>query len=942
MERSLPSPDQVDRAVTIALSIVQANQVRTPEMLEEAASDAAELVGKADRNVEIAPLKAKVRRELEARLDVFHPESVGMVGDQAVEEWLDKEQRGEIHWKFTERYLRYLRETERLPPAVLRRLDNTSMTILSHLGRPDQPGVEIDRRGLVVGQVQSGKTGNYIALACRAADAGFPLVVVLAGRMNNLRSQTQLRFDQGFLGFDTQKRQRLNANDPGDFAAAAIGVGRLRGAERLPVASITTSHERGDFLSRRANEVAMQIGLFPIVLVVKKHRSILDNLRQWILDNSAVDEDGRVKDFPILVIDDEADDASIGTQDPFIDGLYRPDEVDPTAINRSIRQLLYAFERRNYVGYTATPNANIFIPANIDSNDYGPDLFPRDFIEYLRPPTNYFGPDQMFGGENIGSAPLARVVSDYSGWIPDRHPNGHVPGPLPDSLVEALRTFVLACATRLARGHDNKHNTMLIHVSRFQSVQHAVDGQIREALDDLSGRLRFDMAETIPSLRQLWEKSIHGVSVEYPNIDPELLVNWEQVGQRLIEAVDGIQVRLLNGSSEDALEYFEHSDEGLSVIAVGGNKLSRGLTLEGLTVSYYLRAAGAHDTLMQMGRWFGYKQEYEDLCRIFTTGRLFDAFRGVAEANRELADEFIDMAKLGQTPEDYGLKVRNTVAGMVVTSRNKMRHAVRKRIGYSGQGPSTVVLHAGRERATVNQTIVNNFVSSLEESSNGIRLDNDNVLWRDVNGTDVAELFFQRYQSPLAAWRVQGDAIAEYITNRIADSELTRWTVLLGSSSDPEAQREAIGGLDIGLFKRAPYKGTESRLAEDGHYSIRQVVSPRDEAVDLDRDQYAAALERTRDEWRREPGRRRTVPEIPSGPEIRRERSVEHGLLVIYPLHRPDVPADADPRVQLTDGPIIGFLASFPHSPGAPAIDYVVNQVYEEMFDPYDDDEAVS
>lgn len=908
-------------------------------MVEAAALNGAQLIDRTLSDEDVEELRGHVQRELEARLDVFHAESVGMVGDGLPDRWLD-EARGDIRWEFTERYLRYLREVQRLPPAVLDRLDRTSMTILGHLGRPNQPGVEVDRRGLVVGQVQSGKTGNYLALACRAADAGFPLVVVLAGRLNNLRSQTQLRFDQGFLGFDTQKRQRLNEGDTGDFAASAIGVGRLHGAQRLPVASITTSNEKGDFLTQQANKSPLQLGLFPVLLVVKKHRSILDNLRRWILDNSIIGDTGQVKNFPIVVVDDEADDASVGTQNPFVDGIYKPEDVDPTAINRSIRELLYAFERRNYVGYTATPNANIFIPADIDSDDYGPDLFPRDFIEYLRPPTNYFGPDQMFGvADDVDEPPLAEVVADYAGWIPNRHPNGHVPGALPESVRNAVRTFVMARAARLARGQTREHNTMLMHVSRFQSVQNAVLDQLREELDDLRGRIRFEPDITLPELRRLWEKTIAPVTAAYPSVDPTHVLDWEEVAAQLPEAIAPIQLRLLNGTSQDALEYFEHSDVGLNVIAVGGNKLSRGLTLEGLTVSYYLRAAGAHDTLMQMGRWFGYKPGYEDLCRIFTTGALIDAFRGVAEANRELADEFIDMAKLGRTPQEYGLKVRDTVAGMVVTSRTKMRHAVKRRIGYSGQGPQTVVLFADKAVGDSNRDVTDGFVAFLRGVCDPPREASGNFVWRDIDGGDVAARFFRRYRSPLAAWRVQGDAIADYITNRIADGELTKWTVVLGSSTDSRASHAIIGGHDVGLYERTPYPGTENRLAQDGHYSMRQIISPRDEFIDLTTDQREAALRRTQDAWRIDHGRRKTEPTIPSGPEIRRQRPRDRGLLVLYPLNRPAVPDDAPRGVDLTDGPVIGFLASFPHSPGAPAVDYVVNRVYEDMFDPDDDDD---
>ena len=308
-----------------------------------------------------------------------------------------------------------------------------------------------------------------------------------------------------------------------------------------------------------------------MVLVIKKHRSILDNLRTWILDNSVIGDAGQVRDFPILVIDDEADDASIGTQNPFINGVYRPDEVDPTAINRAIRDPSLRLRTTQLRGVHGDSERQYLHPSPCCSEDHGPDLFPRDFIEYLRPPTNYFGPTRCSGPlEDVDPAPLAEVVVDYPSWIPDRHPNGHVPGPLPQTVNTALRTFVLVRATRLARGQVGQHNTMLVHVSRFQSVQNAVLEQLREALDDLRGRIRFEPERIIPELRELWQQTIAPVTAAYPNIDPALIVEWSEVEALLTEAIGPIQLRLLNGTSQDALEYFEHSKEGLNVIVVGG------------------------------------------------------------------------------------------------------------------------------------------------------------------------------------------------------------------------------------------------------------------------------------------------------------------------------------------------------------------------------------
>lgn len=716
-------------AYSMALSIVSATHVTTPDAIRDAAETAAGVVertrgGSVDLELLI--------RQLEAALNVFQPESVALVDDEGHSPWLD-DARSEIDWAFSERYLRYLREKENRPPGVLDRLDRLTMRVLGHLENPTRKG-PWDRRGLVVGQVQSGKTGNYVGLVSRAVDAGYPLIVVLAGLHNSLRSQTQLRLDQGFLGFDTQKRQRTDAG--GDFAAAALGVGRLHGARRLPVASLTTSEENGDFLTSRAKSFPLQLGTIPVLLVVKKHTGILNNLRKWVIDAAGTGDPVLVRDFPLLLLDDEADNASINTAQLVKDGIYKPDDVDPTKVNGAIRQLLNAFERKSYVGYTATPNANIYIAHDVDHPEYGRDLFPRHFIEYVLPPNNYFGPARLFGldHDDDTAPPLVRPADDHVGWLPDRHPNGYRPGPLPASLKKAVRSFVLARAARLARGQLAQHNSMLIHVTRFQNVQDAVRSQVQEELDDIRGRIRFGDKDddVFDELRKIWEEDFEATTAEYKDLDASLRVGWSDLVPLLEDAVSPIETRVINGTAKEALEYFEREGDGFNVIAVGGNKLSRGLTLEGLTVSYYLRAAGAHDTLLQMGRWFGYRDGYEDLCRLYTTGALVTAFRGVAEANQELIADFIDMAEQGRRPVDYGLKIRDSVAGMLVTARNKMRTATRRRLGFSGEGPETVVFHADAPTAERNLATTDAFVSGLRSFGEPEPLSSGNLVWRDV------------------------------------------------------------------------------------------------------------------------------------------------------------------------------------------------------------------
>jgi hypothetical protein len=396
----------IDQAKLFVLQLLPPGVV-TPEEIETQLSYVVPMLRQrypdADIDVE------RIIRELQEDLNIFQPDSVSIDDDSDHEEWfLERSQT--ISWRFWDRFIRYMREQERLPPNVLDRLANSTEGILRKLEDPGRYG-PWDRRGMVVGQVQSGKTANYTGLICRAADAGYRLIVVLAGIYNNLRSQTQLRLDAGFLGMDTQRRQL--ADTDAAFAAAALGVGRLRGAPRLDAASLTSSAERGDFGVQSAGRAGIIIGGYPVLLVVKKHRGILDNLRQWVVETHGTGDPRQVRDFALLLIDDEADNASVNTIDPTDrSGEYDPD-IDPTRVNGAIRQLLNAFEKKAYVGYTATPYANIFIPDEWEHPIYGRDLFPRAFIDYLRPPSNYFGPARLFGINGYDEPmPLYRPVAD--------------------------------------------------------------------------------------------------------------------------------------------------------------------------------------------------------------------------------------------------------------------------------------------------------------------------------------------------------------------------------------------------------------------------------------------------------------------------------------------------------------------------------------------------
>jgi len=916
--------DSLQRAVRTVLAMLPPDRGLLPGEVESSCDDVHSMLSARGDAIDLVTL----RREVEHRVTVWQAPSTGLDDNKGHVEWLPSA-KAEIEWQFWNRYRRYLEEVKLFPRQVVWRLDTITDRVLGKLESPSRDG-GWRRYGLVVGQVQSGKTGNYVGLACKAADAGYKLIVILAGIDNGLRSQTQLRVDEGFLGFDTQYQQRY------DQEHFHMGAGALRGIPRIKVASLTTSAEKGDFGRKVFNNVNIPIGSYPVVLVIKKHRRILDYVRKWIVEvegqSTADDEKKVVRDFPVLVIDDEADNASVNV-------ATVDEDTQPSRVNAAIRRLLDSFEKAAYVGYTATPFANIYIDPAAEHAEYGDDIFPSHFIESLKAPSNYFGPERVFGlrsddpeDDDIQPLPIVRTIADYGDWMPDGHKKDwNPPLQLPDTLKEAISAFVLACAARQARGQITDHKSMLIHVTRLQDVQSRVADQVGQHLQLLKDRLRYgdSNAPIEDELYRLWERDFISTSAQFPVGDTPP-VSWAQVWSQIYSAVEKIQVKVVNGSSGDALQYYEHRREGLSVIAIGGNKLSRGLTLEGLTTSYYLRFSKMYDTLLQMGRWFGYRPDYEDLCRLYTTPALKIAYMEITAANDELRRDFEVMAAMGATPKEFGLRVRTSSAGLLITAPSKMRLGTKVKVSYSGDIPETVTFDLRETTLTTNFRVLEQFTTKLDVAFTWHRDETTgSIIWSGVPAEDIVEGFLDDYQAGNAP-RTRPAFIAEYIRNCRRFGELANWTVRLVSSSSKAGQRKNIGSHEIGLIERAPKNEDETAAGE--RYRIGRIVSPSDEGRDLivGSDKWIRALQAARVTAALLPGRNgkpKKIPDFPAGPALRHERPSSEAHLLIYPLK--------DPREDRAPGmpPVVGFAISFPYTghPEQAAVEYVVNEVWQQQ-----------
>jgi hypothetical protein len=882
-------------------------------------------------------------------------------------DWLNASRRKD--WRYWQRYRDFMES--KMSVKAVDALDEATNKILELLEDPLREGCW-DRRGLVVGHVQSGKTGNYTGLICKAADAGYKIIIVLAGLHNNLRSQTQIRLEEGFLGYETSAR-----ND----VVRLIGVGENgRDADIRPNCATNRSN-KGDFNIRVVRNYAISPEQRPWLFVVKKNKSVLDHLLRWIRNHvaDAKDVDGRplVSGFPMLLIDDEADHASVDTGDQVVnkDGTV-DDEYQPKAINSRIRKILHCFARKAYVGYTATPFANIFIDRRKATKSEGPDLFPQSFIVNISAPSNYVGPARVFGLRSIegrtGGLPLTREVVDQvdasgeDGWMPARHDKNHVPlfdgrDKVPPSLREAISAFILCCAVRALRGQSHRHCSMLIHVTRYTAVQEEVRRQVGDLVKNFRNRLRgFSTAEKdtlLTEWRELWESDFVPTSTAVATAMHETagefeLPDWKDVECVLPDVLEDLAngVRAINGSAGDVLDYTEREETGLKVIAVGGDKLARGLTLEGLCVSYFVRSTKMYDTLMQMGRWFGYRPGYLDLCRLYTTSDLVEWFGHITDAAEELRQEFDTMAKIHATPETYGMKVQSHPV-LMVTSPIKMRSARTLQVSFSGSVLETVAFH--RDPSIVERNLA--ATERLLEAA-GAPSESDIIvrkrgagtqewkgfLWEGVPADHVVD-FFSTYLTHPAARKVNSAVLADFVKAMMAKGELSSWTVaVIGGKDGTEGASFSLCGKYVleHMITR-----NQSQHSKGGHYSIGRLLSPRDEAIDLDEEAWLAAMRLTQENRTKDPGRwteetGKEPPKYPGGCWVRQVRGLgaygvpshpERGLLLLYPI---------DPKgAELPKGasPVVGFGVSFPASRSTTSVKYEVDHLlWETEYAPAD------
>lgn len=643
----------------------------------------------------------RITRELETHFDVKMEAGILIQGAEQQERdntwWtgVEKQRNKKYYW---ERYKNHI--SSYLPSDVVRAIDTDTDIVMNNIENPAV--THFSRYGMVVGHVQSGKTGNYSGLVCKAADAGYKFIVVIAGGMNNLRNQTQERLNEAFVG---------------QTNGVQVGAGKGDSDKNLTPYSLTTILR--DFNRHDADRASQGINFetinVPVLIVIKKNTSTLRSVISWLEKQYK----NKVADHAMLVIDDESDYASVNTKD----------EEDPTAINGGIRKLLSLFSRSAYVAYTATPYANIFIDHEAENESIGRDLFPKDFIYALDAPTNYFGARKIFLDTN-GRHLIE--VTDNDNDLPAGHNKELEVTSIPDSLKEAMQVFLINIAVRSLRGYTNSHNSMLVHATRFTVVHQKIAVKITEYIDELQEDV---IAYGKLSDAQSQSDYIEALSTTFYKYFNQDEFSWNKIIRTLTDQIGSVLIREVHQKTTVPLEY--RKDIATNAIVIGGTSLARGYTLEGLNVSYFLRNTVFYDTLMQMGRWFGYRSGYEDLCKIYMPYDKIVDFAEIITATEELLEDFQIMADNNMTPEKFGLAIRqNPNSALQITARNKQKNV--REFNYSmrldGKAKETSVLSSKPDEITTNIEAIKNLVNDLPQEFDKV---NNHILWKNIDRKKV-------------------------------------------------------------------------------------------------------------------------------------------------------------------------------------------------------------
>ena len=794
-------------------------------------------------------------------------------------------------------------ESKHWTKELIDQMDHSTNTIVGMMAPPGVP--KFDYKGLAVGRVQSGKTGNFIGVLAKAADAGYKMIIVLGGTTNTLRYQTQDRIQKDLItlgdpGWNWLTRAKVEEGSlkilPGDFGQFTPTAGE-------PAVSSSETVMAGQ----------KSIG------VVKKNAKVLRDLKSWIKATTPHAK----SQCPVLIIDDECDQASVNSADP---------DSNPTTINRLIREIIGLLPKVTYIGYTATPFANVFIDPEVEG-----DLYPKDFIVSLPKSEFYFGPERIFGrdpltGETTGR-PGANILREISNEDVKhvRPPSGRAAAQafsfeVPPTLHKAIVYFILNSAARLWREKNVLNETgkgefksMLINTSQLKRTH----SMTVEKVQPLVAQMKRDYAsgKSDEGWAQLWEEESEKLnSAEVGCRHPK--VSYEQLKQHLKETLDRIEVIKSNSSGEEVSnlnEVYHSNNRGKIVIVIGGNTLARGITLEGLTVSYFVREASAFDTLLQMGRWFGYRKDYEDMPRVWMTAQMMKDFFDLATIEFEFF-KILEPYVLGLSPREVGPKIRQH-PDYLPTAKSKMRKAIECNISYTGHLIETT--YYPREEANwlkANLEAGRQLVASLGGASAFADNGRSSFVKTGVSLENVIG-FLKQYKVNERNKRFSQSNVISYLETALKEKHHLNWNVVLRSNSRPGSGTTDIG-IPLNNLNIAP---VEAYPDKDIAY-IKSLRSPTDVICDATLSQAAGAPRARREE------------ELMA---FRNTYAPNTGLLILYPLNK-DAEGNGEDRKDMKAAEnILGCAIYFAQGEGSPHSYLKVQQQCDAApEEPSDEDET--
>jgi len=853
-----------------------------------------------------------IKKELTREFDINHRQCSTARGDiNPISEWFSSFS-AQSQLNFWPAYRQYLL-AQGFPEKSVYTIDQDTTKILNHMGNPNDARDKWDYRGMVIGHVQSGKTASFIGLIDKAADAGYKLIIVFTGVLESLRMQTQQRIDAGFRGASLNE---MGVTVPDGIAPYFNGDDLTN----LSPISQTKPSEKGDF-SGEIGMPAYDLGQVnrSVYMVCKKEKHALDNIITWLTNQ--VEHLGR---FPVLVIDDECDNASVNTAAA---------NEDPTSLNGKIRDVLEICPKSSYVGFTATPFANIFIDHDPDNN-HNQDLFPRDFITTINAPDNYVGYQRLFLSPNEDRPDTSHYgnLSECIKSIPEaedfplKHPNAPVEA-LPVTLKEAIHNFIITLAIKKKLGLQRKNSTMMIHASRFTAVQESLNICVYnyleyELLVDLIANCGLNENEALENSTMRAIKSVYDQEYAHSNF-----ASWPEIQNSLAEVCGQIKTEAYYTRSKNKVNYPSESNDpqsiGKKVIGIGGPSVARGITLEGLVVSYFYRVSKTYDTMTQMARWFGYRTGFEKLCRVYMTAEALNFFRFIGIATDELREEVERMDELTQRPVDFGLKVRSHyAAGFTITGRYKMRRAENQTasVDLGGKMMETIELNTKLPTLSKNR-------KAIFDLYNEQKIDEEETTYGwGVRNVDINKLitFIEdfEYMHDSLGHRKNQPLVKEYLKIALATHVWTEFNMILRRPQNSEQTPSPINGHSLILEDHHYFKRKtsikEGALVDTLRAENRRIGNETDEfyALNLTDPKYykkpiknnhgEVRMVKDKDKIRKEPGR------LP--------------LLAITPFDWTNPENNEDYRPGN-----FSFSIIFPYADGlATNLEYMVNTVYTE------------